>query len=70
MYEEYAEKLTAKQLQGSRDSIQAAERPRKLARHTPWAGANREQQERVKNKTDAVQQQFYRVRYLAVFRRK
>ena len=38
---------------------------RKLARHTPWAGVHREQQERVKNKTDAVQQQFYRVRYLA-----
>ena len=28
-------------------------------------GVHREQQERVKNKTDTVQQQFYRVRYLA-----
>jgi hypothetical protein len=37
-------------------------------RHTPWAGVHREQQERVKNKTDAVQQQFYRVRYVAGIR--
>ena len=65
-YEEYAEKLTAKQLEGmSRHFIKPLTDRRKLARHTPWAGVNREQQERVKNKTDAVQQQFYRVRYLA-----
>ena len=66
VYEEYAEQLTAEQLEGmSRFFIKPLTDRRKLARHTPWAGVNREQQERVKNKSDAVQQQFYRVRYLA-----
>jgi hypothetical protein len=66
VYEEYAEKLTAEQLEGiSRFFIKPLTDRRKLARHTPWAGVHRDQQERVKNKTDAVQQQFYRVRYVA-----
>jgi integrase len=66
VYEEYAEKLTAEQLEGiSPCFIKPLTDRRKLARHTPWAGVHREQQERVKNKTDAVQQQFYRVRYVA-----
>jgi hypothetical protein len=66
VYEEYAEKLTTEQLEGiSRFFIKPLTDRRKLARHTPWASVNREQQERVKNKTDAVQQQFYRVRYVA-----
>ena len=66
VFEEYAERLTAEQLaRMSRYFIKPLTDRRKLARHTPWAGVNREQQERVKNKTDAVQQQFYRIRYLA-----
>jgi hypothetical protein len=69
VYEEYAEKLTAEQLEGiSPFFIKPLTDRRKLARHTPWAGVHREQQERVKNKTDAVQQQFYRVRYVAGIR--
>jgi hypothetical protein len=66
VYEEYAEQLTAEQLEKmSRFFIKPLTDRRKLARHTPWAGVHREQQERVKNKSDAVQQQFYRVRYVA-----
>ena len=69
VYEEYAEKLTTEQLEKlSRFFIKPLTDRRKLARHTPWAGVHREQQERVKNKTDAVQQQFYRVRYVAGIR--
>ena len=66
VFEEYAEKLAGEQLEEmSRFFIKPLTDRRKLARHTPWAGVHREQQERVKNKTDAVQQQFYRVRYVA-----
>ena len=66
VYEEYAEQLTPEQLEKmSRFFIKPLTDRRKLARHTPWAGVHREQQERVKNKSDAVQQQFYRVRYVA-----
>ncbi|HTR63561.1 MAG TPA: site-specific integrase [Candidatus Binataceae bacterium] len=69
VYEEYAEKLTTEQLEKlSRFFIKPLTDRRKLARHTPWAGVHREQQERVKNKTDAVQQQFYRIRYVAGIR--
>jgi hypothetical protein len=69
VYDEYVERLTSEQLeQMSRFFIRPLTDRRKLARHTPWAGVHREQQERVKNKTDAVQQQFYRLRFVAAIR--
>lgn len=69
VYEEYAERLTPEQREEmSRFFIKPLTDRRKLARHTPWANVNREQQERVKNKTDAVQQHFYRLRFVAAIR--
>jgi len=69
VFEEYAEKLAPDRLAAmSRFFITPLTDRRKLARHTPWAHYHREQQERVKAKVDAVQQQFYRIRYLAGIR--
>jgi hypothetical protein len=69
VYDEYAEWLTPEQLERmSRFFIKPLTDRRKLARHTAWASVHREQQERVKNKTDAVQQQFYRLRFVAAIR--
>jgi integrase len=69
VFEEYAEKLTPEQMGTMlRFFIAPLTDRRKLARHTPWASHHREQQERVKKKTDAVQQQFYRIRYVAAIR--
>ena len=69
VFEEYAEKLNEQQLAAmSPFFIKALTDRRKLARHTPYASYHREQQERVKNKVDAVQSQFYRIRYAAGIR--
>ncbi len=69
VFEEYAERLNAEQLGTmSRFFIKPLTDRRKLARHTPWASYHREQQERVKTKVDAVQHQFYRLRYVASIR--
>ena len=69
VFEEYAEKLTPEQLEGLEPFfIKPLTDRRKLARHTAWASYHREQQERVKMKTDAVQQHFYRIRYIAGIR--
>jgi integrase len=67
--EEYGEKLSQEQLEKLEPFfIKPLTDRRKLARHTPWASYHREQQERVKMKTDAVQRQFYRIRYVAGIR--
>lgn len=69
VFEEYAEKLNEEQLATmSPFFIHALTDRRKLARHTPYASYHREQQERVKTKVDAVQSQFYRIRYAAGIR--
>jgi hypothetical protein len=69
VFEEYGEKLSQQQLERLGPFfIKPLTDRRKLARHTPWASYHREQQERVKMKTDAVQQQFYRIRYVAGIR--
>ena len=69
VFEEYAEKLNEQQLATlSPFFIRALTDRRKLARHTPYASYHREQQERVKTKVDAVQSQFYRIRYAAGIR--
>jgi integrase len=66
VFEEYAEKLNEQQLTTlSPFFIRALTDRRKLARHTPYASYYREQQERVKTKVDAIQSQFYRIRYAA-----
>ena len=66
VFEEYAEKLNEQQLgMLSPFFIRALTDRRKLARHTPYASYHREQQERVKTKVDAIQSQFYRIRYAA-----
>jgi integrase len=66
VFEEYAEKLNEHQLATlSPFFIRALTDRRKLARHTPYASYHREQQERVKTKVDAIQSQFYRIRYAA-----
>lgn len=69
VFEEYAEKLAPDQLATmSRFFIAPLTDRRKLARYTPYSRYHREQQERVKSKVDAVQQQFYRIRYVAGIR--
>lgn len=69
VFEEYGEKLSPEQLAEFEPFfIRPLTDRRKLARHTPWASYHREQQERVKIKTDAVQRQFYRIRYVAGIR--
>ncbi|MCZ2074130.1 MAG: hypothetical protein LC130_03910, partial [Bryobacterales bacterium] len=69
VFEEYLEKLTPEQVAAlSRFFIAPLTDRRKLARHTPYARYHRDQQERVKTKSDAVQQQFYRLRYVAGIR--
>jgi hypothetical protein len=69
VYDEYTERLTAEQLERiSQFFIQPLTDRRKLARHTPWASVHHEQQERVKNKADAVQQHFYRLRFVSAIR--
>ena len=67
--DEYTEKLTEDQRAVmSRFFTQPLTDRRKLARHTPHASYHREQQERVKRKTDAVHPQFYRIRFVASIR--
>src|SRR5260370_18234659 len=69
VFEEYAEKLNDQQLATvSPFFIKPLTDRRKLARHTPWASYHRDQQERVKTKVDAIQSQFYRIRYIAGIR--
>jgi len=69
VFDEYSEKLSGEQRAVmSRFFIQPLNDRRKLARHTPYGSYHREQQERVKKKTDAVHPQFYRIRYIAGIR--
>lgn len=69
VFEEYSERLAEEQRAIlSQFFIQPLTDRRKLARHTPYATYHREQQERVKKKTDAVQPHFYRIRYVAGIR--
>jgi hypothetical protein len=68
-FEEYSEKLSPAQRERmSRFFLQPLTDRRKLARYKAYTTHRREQQERVKRKTDAVQPQFYRVRYVAGIR--
>jgi hypothetical protein len=69
VFEEYSEELSPGQRElMSRFFLQPLTDRRKLARYKPLTTYRREQQERVKRKTDAVQPQFYRIRYVAGIR--
>jgi hypothetical protein len=66
VFEEYSEKLSPEKRELlSRFFIQPITDRRKLVRYKAYTTHLREQQERVKKKTDAVQPQFYRIRYVA-----
>ena len=69
IFEEYAEKLSPEQREVMpRFFIQPLTDRRRLLRLKPHTTYHREQQERVKRKTDAVQPQFYRIRYVVGIR--
>ena len=68
-FDEYAERLTLAQLEVMKKFfIGAITDRRRLIRHKTYGAYLREQQERVKNKTDAVQSKFYQIRHVAGIR--
>jgi integrase len=67
--DEYAESLTAPQLEKMKGFfIGSITDRRKFMRHKTFTAYLREQRERVKTKTDAVQSKFYQIRHLAAMR--
>lgn len=69
VFEEYSEKLSPGQREIlSRFFLQPLTDRRKLARYKAITSYRREQRERVKRKIDAIQPQFYRIRYVAGIR--
>lgn len=68
-FDEYAERLTSEQLEVMRNFfIGPVTDRRRFMRHKTYGAYLREQQERVKIKTDAVQSKFYQIRHVAGIR--
>ena len=68
-FDEYAERLTPEQLEVMKQFfIGPVTDRRRFMRHKTYGAYLREQQERVKIKTDAVQSKFYQIRHVAGIR--
>ena len=68
-FDEYAERLTPEQLEVMKNFfIGPVTDRRRFMRHKTYGAYLREQQERVKIKTDAVQSKFYQIRHVAGIR--
>lgn len=68
-FDEYAERLTPEQLEVMKQYfIPLVTDRRRFIRHKTYGAYLREQQERVKIKTDAVQSKFYQIRHVAGIR--
>ncbi len=68
-FDEYAERLTPEQLEAMKQHfIGPVTDRRRFIRHKTYGAYLREQQERVKIKTDAVQSKFYQIRHVAGIR--